>query len=135
MSDDEGSVLPLIVAYVALCLALVLVCVNATSLYLARKELDGLASAAALAAADGFDIVASGDGVRIALDRDEAADQALEVLAVSPTEAELVSVDTADAASARVTIRAEWHPFLLGFAAPGAVALESRATSRSSLAP
>ena len=52
--DDEGSVLLLTLGYAVLAIAVILVCVDATSLYLAQKRLDALADAAALAGADGF---------------------------------------------------------------------------------
>ena len=47
--DDEGSVLLLTLGYALLAIALVLVCVDATSLYLTQKRADAAADAAALA--------------------------------------------------------------------------------------
>ena len=52
-ADDEGSVLLLTLGYALLALVLVLVCVDATSLYLTQKRADAAADAAALAGADG----------------------------------------------------------------------------------
>ena len=47
-ADDEGSVLLLTLGYAILALVLVLVCVDATSLYLAQKRADAAADAAAM---------------------------------------------------------------------------------------
>ena len=58
--DDEGSVLLLTLGYALLAIALVLVCVDATSLYLTQKRADAAADAAALAGADGFTLTVSG---------------------------------------------------------------------------
>lgn len=52
--DEEGSVLLLTIGYALLALVLVLVSVDATSLYLAQKRTQSAADAAALAGADGF---------------------------------------------------------------------------------
>ena len=51
---DDGSVLLLTIGYALLAIALVLVCVDATSLYLAQKRTDAAADAVAISAADGF---------------------------------------------------------------------------------
>ena len=37
-ADDEGSILPLTIGYALLAIVLILVCVDATSLYLAHKR-------------------------------------------------------------------------------------------------
>ena len=58
--DDEGSVLLLTLGYALLAIALVLVCVDATSLYLTQKRADAAADAAALAGADGFTLTVDG---------------------------------------------------------------------------
>jgi len=57
--DDEGSIVPLVAGLGALCLALVLVVVSATSLYLERKRLFTFADTTALAAAEAFDLDAA----------------------------------------------------------------------------
>ena len=58
--DDEGSVLLLTLGYALLAIALVLVCVDSTSLYLTQKRADAAADAAALAGADGFTLTVDG---------------------------------------------------------------------------
>ena len=64
--DDEGSVLLLTLGYGVLAIAVILVCTAATSLYLAQKQLDAVADAAVLAAADGFELSVV-DGEPVAL--------------------------------------------------------------------
>ena len=59
-----------------LAIAVILVCVDATSLYLAQKRLDALADAAALAGADGFTLVVVGDEPRRELTDDGVREQA-----------------------------------------------------------
>src|SRR5690606_2009260 len=93
--DERGSVLPLVAGYAALGLAVTLVAINALSLFVAQKRVDALADAAALAASDGFEIVAGDAGPSIRLDPATAARQAQEVLDVAPGDAVLVGVDTA----------------------------------------
>ncbi|WP_156761987.1 pilus assembly protein TadG-related protein [Microbacterium karelineae] len=133
-SDETGSVLPLIVGYATLALAVVLLCVNATSLFLAQKRIDALADAAALAASDGFDIVVAGDQVTLQLDPDAARSQAEEVIAVSPVEAELAALDAVGGSTARATVASTWEPFLLAVFVPDGVALTATGTSRAALA-
>ena len=132
-NDEEGSVLPLTLGYGVLALVVVLVCADATSLYLAQKRLDGLADAAALAGADGFvfDVV---DGVPVAsLTPAGVRSQAEAVVADVGTTAVLVDAGTPDGVSARVTVADTWHPPILTLFVPDGVPLESTATSRTAL--
>ncbi|WP_169582221.1 pilus assembly protein TadG-related protein [Microbacterium thalassium] len=131
--DDEGSVLILTLGYAALALVAVLVCVDATSLYLSQKRLDALADAAALAAADGFELsVESGEPVAV-LTSDGVRAQAEEIVTAAGGGAVLVSAGTPDGVSARVTVAGSWHPPVLTLFVPDGVALESTATSRTAL--
>ena len=132
-TDDEGSVLPMILGYALLAAALVFVCVCATDLYIAQKRLDSLADAAALAGADGFTLQAEGAQVRAELTDDGVRDQADAVVGAMDSEATLVSADTPDGVSARVTVAAAWHPPLFSAFVPDGVALEATATSRTAL--
>ncbi|WP_159498386.1 hypothetical protein [Microbacterium sp. 18062] len=131
--DDEGTILPLVVGYVVLALAAVFVCVCATSLYLAQKRLDGLADAVALAAADGFTLVIEADGPRAELTSSGVRDQAEALFAAVAPDATLVSADTPDGVSARVTLAGVWHPPLVSLFVPDGVPLEASATSRTAL--
>jgi len=131
--DEEGNTLILTLGYALLALAVLIVCVNATSLHLAQKRLDALADAAALAAADGFSIVSAPGGPSAVLDAAEVREQALSVIAIAGGEAELVAAGTPDGRSARVTVADTWNPPLLSPFVPGGVPLEATATSRTAL--
>lgn len=130
---EDGSVLPLTLGYAALALIAVLVCVDATSLYLSQKRLDGLADAAALAGADGFTLaLVEGEPVAELTD-DAVRAQADALVAAVGGSAVLVAAGTPDGVSSRVTVAEEWHPPILTLFVPDGVALESTATSRTAL--
>lgn len=131
--DDDGSVLPLVLGYAVLALALILVCANATSLYLAQKRLDALADAAALAASDGFSLTLEGGEPRAELDDEGIRAQAAAVIDAAPGGAELVAAVSADGSSARVTVAAAWHPTVFAPFVPDGVPLTATATSRNAL--
>ena len=131
--DDEGSVLLLTLGYAVLAIAVVLVCVDATSLYLAQKRLDALADAAALAAADGFTLVVRDDTPVAVLGEDGVHDKAEAIVSAVGGDAVLVSAGTPDGVSARVTVADTWRPPVLTMFVPDGVALQSTATSRTAL--
>lgn len=131
--DEEGSVLLLTLGYAILALVTVLVCVDATSLYLAQKRLDALADAAALAGADGFTITLEGDDPRAVLTGDAVHAQAAALVSVVGDGAVLVDAGTPDTVSARVTVAASWHPPVITLFVPDGVPLSSTATSRTAL--
>lgn len=131
--DESGSILPLVLGYAVLAIAVILVCVNATSLYLEQKRLDALADAAALAAADGFSLTMQ-DGVpRAELDEGRMRTQAQSVIDIAPGDAALVAAWSADGTSARVTVAGAWHPPVFSPFVPDGVPLEATATSRNAL--
>lgn len=131
--DEEGSILLLTIGYAVLALAAVLVCVDATSLYLSQKRLDAVADAAALAGADGFTLTVV-DGRPVAmLGSDDVRAQAESVVAALGGGATLVSAGTPDGRSARVTVAGAWHPPVLTLFVPDGVALKATATSRTAL--
>ena len=131
--DDEGSVLILTLGYAVLAIAVILVCTAATSLYLAQKQLDAVADAAALAAADGFDLTVI-DGEPVAALTDAGVDrEAAAMVAELDSDARLVSATTPDGVSARVTVASTWHPPIVTMFVPDGLALESTATSRTAL--
>ncbi|WP_337905424.1 pilus assembly protein TadG-related protein [Microbacterium cremeum] len=132
-ADDEGSVLILTLGYAVLALMAVLICTAATSLYLTQKRLDAVADAAALAAADGFELTIA-DGEPVASLRDaEVRAQAELMVAQIGGGATLVSAETPDGVSARVTVAGAWHPPVVTFFVPDGLALEATATSRTAL--
>ncbi len=131
-SDDEGSVLLLTLGYAILGLVLVLVCVDATSLYLAQKRADAAADAAALAGADGFVLTVTAGGATAELTDAGVAEQAAALLAATGT-ATLVSAGTPDGTSAEVTVQTQWHPPVLTLFVPDGWTLQATATSRTAL--
>lgn len=133
LHDEEGSVLPMVLGYVLLAVAVVFVCMSATDLYIAQKRLDSLADAAALAGADGFTLQADGERVLAELTDDAVRENADAVVTAVDSEATLVSAGTPDGLSAQVTIAAVWHPPLLSPFVPDGVPLEATATSRTAL--
>lgn len=130
--DDDGSVLLLTLGYALLALVLVLVCVDATSLYLAQKRADTVADAAALAGADGFALRVE-DGEPVARLTDEGVRAQADAVVVADGAASVVSADTPDGASARVTVQTTWHPPVLTLFVPEGVTLQATATSRTAL--
>jgi uncharacterized membrane protein len=132
-TDEEGSVLILTLGYAVLAIAVILVCVDATSLYLAQKRLDSLADAAALAGADGFTFVVEGDEPRAELTSDGVRDQAESLVGDLGGGAVVVDAGTPDGVSARVTVASTWRPPIIALFVPDGVALEATATSRTAL--
>ncbi|GAA1690808.1 hypothetical protein GCM10009808_04700 [Microbacterium sediminicola] len=133
MSRDEGSILPLILVYGVLALALIVVTVDATSLYLAHKRLDSLADAAALAAADSFQIELDEGVPRAVLTAGGIQDAAAGFIADAGDDAWLVSASTPDGVSARVTVGAVWKPPILSPFVSDGLSLTSSATARNAL--
>ncbi|MDQ0615930.1 putative membrane protein [Microbacterium sp. W4I4] len=131
--DEDGSILPLVLGYVLLAIAVIFVCVSATDLYIAQKRLDSLADAAALAGADGFTLEVAGDGVQAELTDAGVREQADAVVAAIAQDARIVSARTPDGVSARVTVAASWHPPLFSPFVPDGVPLEATATTRTAL--
>ncbi|QIG41287.1 hypothetical protein G5T42_13410 [Microbacterium sp. 4R-513] len=123
----------LTLGYAILALVAVLICVDATSLYLAQKRLDALADAAALAGADGFTLSVVGGEPRAELTSDQVRAQALELVGDVGAGAALLSASTPDGVSARVTVAGTWHPPVLTVFVPDGVALQATATSRTAL--
>lgn len=132
-ADDEGSVLILTLGYGVLAIAVILVCTAATSLYLAQKQLDAVADAAALAAADGFELSVVGGEPQATLTDAGVRGEAAAMVEQIGGDARLVSATTPDGVSARVTVAGEWQPPIVTVFLPDGVALEATATSRTAL--
>ncbi|MEV4775298.1 pilus assembly protein TadG-related protein [Microbacterium sp. LWH12-1.2] len=131
--DEEGSILLLTLGYVLLALAVLFVCVCATDLYIAQKRLDALADSAALAGADGFTLVVSGENVAAELTDERVHDQASALLAALPSNASLVEANSPDGVSAHVIVTSAWHPPLFSPFVPDGIRLEANATTRTAL--
>jgi hypothetical protein len=135
--DEAGSTLLLTIFYGVLALALVLVVVSATSLYLERKRLFTLADAAALAAAESWRLEeVRVDGDRLVYDLDDAdvraaASDYLGDASHSLQGLELVRASAADGRSATVTLRATWYAPIHSEFTPLTVPIEVTADARS----
>ena len=130
--EDEGSILLLSLGYAVIAIVLILVCVDATSLYLAQKRLESAADAAALAGADGFTLTVEAGEPMADLSDAGVYEQAADIVAAVGT-ATLISAGTPDGVSARVTVATVWHPPILTLFVPDGVPLEATATSRNAL--
>ena len=136
--DDDGSMLLLTMCYACISLALILVVVAATSLYLERKRLFTLADGAALAAAEAFaldSVEVSATGAAPVLRSSDVAAAVRDYLAAAPhagfdglTVSRAASVD---GRSATVSLSATWRPPVLAFVLPAGVPLEVTAVARS----
>jgi len=137
LRDDDGSVLPLAIFYGVLALALILLVVSATSLYLERKRLYTLADGAALVGAEAFDLAdvrATDAGLRPTLQSPDVATAVTTYVAEHPAAFDglgVVQAHTADGRSATVTLEATWHPPLLSVLVPSGLRIEVTAVARS----
>jgi uncharacterized membrane protein len=135
--DEAGSTLLLTIFYGVLALALVLVVVSATSLYLERKRLFTLADATALAAAESWrldDVRIEGDRLAVDLDDGEVSAAASDYLADASHSlrgVELVRASAVDGRSATITLRATWHAPIHSEFTPLTVPIEVTADARS----
>ncbi|MGR2751390.1 pilus assembly protein TadG-related protein [Agromyces arachidis] len=136
-AEESGSTLVLTIFYGALALALVLVVVSATSLYLDRKRLFTLADGAALAAAESWQLEQvriDGDRLAIGLDDAEVGAVASAYLADADHSlrgVELVRATSDDGLSATVTVRATWYAPIHTDLTPLTVPIEVTADARS----
>ncbi|TPW73352.1 pilus assembly protein TadG-related protein [Schumannella sp. 10F1B-5-1] len=134
--DDRGSTLPLIAAFGALALAVVLVVTAASSLYLERKRLFTVADGAALAAAESFDLDAAPGADRTGprLDDDAVRSAAQDALDAAPARIEGLALENArtlDGRSAEVRVSGYWRPPILTLAVPEGVRIEVTARARA----
>lgn len=131
--DEEGSVLLLTIGYAVLALALVLVCANATTLYVEQKRLDALAASTALAATDGFVLTVDDGQARAQLTDADVRAQAADFVAAVGEGRELVAASTPDGVSVRVEARGRWHPPVFSLFVPAGVELTATGTARNAL--
>lgn len=136
--DEEGSTLLLTIFYSALSLALILLVVAATTLYLERKRLYTLADGAALVGAEAFeldDVQVTANGPRVVLDSADVASAVVAYVAENePASLEAVAVESAgsvDGRSATVTLSAYWRPPVLSMLVPDGFRIEVTAVARS----
>lgn len=135
--DDRGSILPLVAAFTALGLTLVLLVAAASSLYLERKRLLSLADAASLVGAESFELdeITVDDGlVRAELTAPEvmaAVEQYLDAYPSTFDELRLKEATTVDGRSASVTLSATWHPPVVSLLVPEGLRIDVTSTARS----
>ena len=136
--DDRGSILPLVILYGIVALALVLIVTAATSLYLEKKRLFTLADGAALVGAESFSLagVALGpDGPRPLLHPAEVHAAVSDYLGGNPIgdfeSLRLAEATTVDGLSATVTVSSVWRPPIVTVFVPEGLRIEATATARS----
>jgi uncharacterized membrane protein len=138
LRDDDGSILPLTVFFGLLSLALVLLVVAATSLYLERKRLFTLADGAAVVGAEAFgldDVTMTASGVRPELDSAAVGAAVTDYVESAPDRGfESLAVDRAvstDGRSATVELSAYWRPPVVSLLVPEGFRIEVTAVARS----
>lgn len=136
-ADEDGSTMPLTIFFGALALALILLVVSATSLYLERKRLFTLADGAALVGAEAFEldaVSATARGYRPTLSTTDVANAVGAYLRQAPSDFDALAIERAesvDGASATVTLSALWRPPVLSVFVPDGLRLEVTAVARS----
>lgn len=136
--DDSGSTLLLAIFYGFLALAVILMVVAATSLYLERKRLFTVADSAALAGAEAFrldDVPSTGPTLHLALDSADVHAAVTRFLDSSPhasfQDLTLERADSLDGSSATVELAAAWRPPVLSILVPEGIRLHVTAVARS----
>lgn len=138
MTDEEGSILPLICFYGALALLVTLIVASATSLYLERKRLFTLADGAALVGAESFaltDVAVTPSGPRVELQPAQVRAAVRSYVSGNPIGTfEALRVDeatTLDGRSAEVTVSAIWRPPVVTLFVPEGMRIDATAVSRT----
>jgi uncharacterized membrane protein len=139
LRDEEGSTLLLTIFYSALCLALILVVVAATSLYLERKRLFTLADGASLVGAESFTLAdpttTTSRGTRPILTSQEVASAVSEYLADNPadhfTALHVERAVSVDGRSATVELSCYWTPPVLTLFIPNGFRIQVTSIARS----
>jgi uncharacterized membrane protein len=136
--SDGGSTLLLTIFYAALSLALILVVVAATSLYLERKRLFTLADGASLVGAEAFPVDAAtrtAAGIQPNLTSAEVAKSVRAYLAGQPSDSfTALRVERAvsvDGRSATVELSCYWAPPVLTLFVPKGIRIEVTSIARS----
>ena len=136
--SEDGSILPLTIFYAALCLALVLLVVAATSLYLERKRLFTLADGASLVGAEAFtldDVTPTTHGNRPLLTSPEVASAVSAYLADNPTDhftdLQVERAVSVDGRSATVELSCYWAPPVVTLFIPKGFRIEVTSIARS----
>ncbi|WP_436408545.1 pilus assembly protein TadG-related protein [Agromyces chitinivorans] len=135
--DESGSTLLLTIGCCVLGLAVIVVTIGATSLYLERKRLFTIADGAALAGAEAFvlaDVRREGDRLVVELDPDDVSAAVAEHLAASVgarDEVRVLRATSTDGRSATVTLGTTWRAPILGEWLPAEVPIDVTSVARS----
>ncbi|BDZ63334.1 pilus assembly protein TadG-related protein [Agromyces mangrovi Wang et al. 2018] len=136
-ADESGSTLLLTIGCCVLGLAVIIVTIGATSLYLERKRLFTIADGAALAGAEAFalaDVRREGDRLVVDLEPAEVAAAVSAHLAATAgldVDVRIVHATSLDGRSATVTLGAVWRPPIVGEFLPAEVPIEVTSVARS----
>ncbi|GAB3033047.1 hypothetical protein GCM10027052_07690 [Parafrigoribacterium mesophilum] len=138
LGDEDGSTLLLTIFYGFVALVLILLVVAATSLYLERKRLLGVADGAALVGAEAFALDAvtlTPQGPRPTLRSADVAAAVDEYLQTIPGDSlkELVveRAESVDGESATVQLSAYWRPPLVSLLVPDGIRIDATSVARS----
>jgi uncharacterized membrane protein len=139
LRSDDGSTLLLTIFYSALCLALILLVVAATSLYLERKRLFTLADGASLVGAEAFTLgdptTTNPRGTRPTLTSPEVASAVSDYLADNPadhfTDLRVERAVSVDGRSATVELSCYWAPPVLTLFVPKGIRIDVTSIARS----
>jgi len=138
LSADGGSMLPLVIFFGFLGIAVVLIVTAATSLYLEKKKLLALADGAALVGAEAFDLTAvalTAGGPRLMLESEDVASAVAGYVAGPQSERfDDLAVDAAftpDGRSATVTLSSSWRPPVVTLFVPDGIRVEATSSARS----
>jgi uncharacterized membrane protein len=138
LRSEDGSTLLLTIFYAALCLALILLVVAATSLYLERKRLFTLADGASLVGAEAFtldDVTTTVHGNRPLLTSPEVASAVSAYLADNPadhfTDLHVERAVSVDGRSATVELSCYWAPPVLTLFIPKGFRIQVISIARS----
>jgi uncharacterized membrane protein len=138
LRSEDGSTLLLTIFYAALCLALILLVVAATSLYLERKRLFTLADGASLVGAEAFtldDVTRTVHGNRPLLTSPEVASAVSAYLADNPadhfTDLHVERAVSVDGRSATVELSCYWAPPVLTLFIPKGFRIQVTSIARS----
>ncbi|MCU1552237.1 MAG: hypothetical protein JWR36_2797 [Glaciihabitans sp.] len=138
LRHDDGSALLLTIFYAALSLAVILLVVASTSLYLERKRLFTVADGAALAGAEAFaldDVHQTPAGFRPLLRSQDVSASVEQYLRDNPADGfSALHVDravTVDGRSATVELSAYWSPPVVSLFVPNGFRITVTAVARS----
>ncbi|MGC2940711.1 pilus assembly protein TadG-related protein [Brevibacterium sp. FAM 24638] len=134
--SDSGSITPLAIGFVVIALLLAFLIAALTDLHMARRELQGLADSAALAASDSFE-PAPGEEPGLVFSPPAAKRAAGRYLGAVQTPKNMhnlrLSADADGTHSVRIRIEARYSPALFSPFVPGLIDLQATAHARGAL--